>query len=243
MGEGYYFTPLSSLSKKKSQFKYFRASPQYATVDGEKDVVLPILSIDEFVVENDHNIIDAMNQGRYLSSLNYYDMITRNYGVNTYSINREFNDVRHLEENYPANRRMINEFSSIASSILYIPNNTGRIDDTPDYNKDVHLRRNAQLSQFNSHGVRISVPGNSDIHAGDVIEIEVPNKDAPRNEVKSLDKSVSGRYIVRSVRHQVSKNTEYTSFLTLSRDSILQPYPENQTIANLESEETYAGES
>lgn len=243
MGEGFYFIPLTSLGSKQSQFKYFRASPQYATIQGEKDSILPILTIDSYVVENDHNIITAMNEGRYLSTLNYYDVMTREYGSNTYNINSDFNSSRHVEENYPTNERMTKEFSSPVSNISFVPYTSNRNDDIVDYSKDTLLLRNAQLSQFKSHCIRISVPGNSDLHCGDVVQIEIPLKDAPRDQRKGIDKSASGRYLVRSIRHRITRNNEYISYLTLVRDSIVVPYPEIQTIANLEEEESFVNES
>lgn len=237
MGEGFYFMPLTGLSQKQTQFKYFRASPQYATVDGQKDVVLPILSINDYVVENDHNVIESMNQGRYLSSLNYYDAFTREYGTRTYSLNRDYDNVRHVEVSQPTNNLNIPNYTSASASLSYSPRNTQRIDDIPDYSIDVALKRNAQLSQFKEHLVRVSVPGNSNIHAGDVIQLEIPSKDAPRDERKTIDQSVSGRYIIQSVRHRVVMNNEYTSYLTLIRDSVPVQYPDQQTITNLETED------
>ena len=222
MGEGFFLTTLGYLSEKQEKFKYSRTYTDYVTSTNDKNILKPIFTIDTFVIENALNTIESMGTGRHISSLNTLDPHTRSYDSRVYDISTEFDKTRHVEKYIPGDQNMLS--GSIDANLTYHPIMENRNEGHIDYTSDIYLKRNAQLSQFDSHRVVISVPGNSDLHAGDVIRIEIPGKDAPREGKKEFDERNSGRYLVRSVRHQIAKNQEYMSYVVLIRDSVSVKY-------------------
>jgi len=240
LGEGFFFGTLSNLCEADTKFVYKRTQPNFATVDGNRDTIEPIITIDQYAVDNDHNTIQSMTEGRYRSSLNYYDPVTREYSTRIHSSLQEFEANVHVEKEYPNTAFYEDAFNSPISNLGYYPIVSDRITGEDDYTPDVYLRRNSQISLFKSHSTKISVVGNSGLRAGDVVELIVPTKKAPRDGQKSNDQFVSGRFLIRSIKHNIIRNQEYKSFMILVRDSIPVRYPE---ISYLNSEEDNSTES
>ena len=70
------------------------------------------------------------------------------------------------------------------------------------------------MQQINAFSVEIIVPGNSEITVGDIMEL-----DTVIYRTSDKDKYLSGRYLVTSVHHLIT-NGNYTSIVTISRDSL-----------------------
>lgn len=225
MGNGFVYSTLQSLCSQTPKFAYGRILSNFATVEGLKDTILPILTIDQYQIDDDFNSIESMNEGRYRSSLNYYDPVTRTYDSKTYNIDEEFGMVRHTEKSLPVPQSYSLSSASPVSNIGFFPQTNERITGEKDSTMDVYLRSNAQFSQFRSHTVKISVPGNSDLHCGDTCSLMIPSKKAARDGQKPVEQYDSGKFLVRSVRHNIVQNQTYTSFVVLVRDSVPVNYP------------------
>ena len=76
------------------------------------------------------------------------------------------------------------------------------------------FQRRSMMQQINAFSVEIIVPGNSDITVGDIMEL-----DTVIYRTSDKDKYLSGRYLVTSVHHLIT-NGNYTSIVTISRDSL-----------------------
>lgn len=239
MDDGFYFVPLSALASGITKFKYRRSQPNFATVDGKKDIIQPIISLQEYNVANDYNQFESMYDGRYGSITNYYDPLRRTYNTEIYDGIFEYDKIDHVESSPP-----ITIFSEYDDPSTY--SNVGHMAYASDrtYTEDVYpqtiLRRNGQLSQFKTLQTMITVAGNNNLHAGDVIELDIPTKDAPRDGNKSQDEYVSGRFIIQRIRHSVVQNQEYKSYMVLMRDSQPNPYPTTSTFSNNSEDNSFS---
>ena len=67
--------------------------------------------------------------------------------------------------------------------------------------------------------IDVTVPGDSEITAGDVIEIDIPVATDVADRNGKPDKSISGRYLVMNVRHKMKGKTgdEFFSFMRCSK--------------------------
>ena len=87
--------------------------------------------------------------------------------------------------------------------------------DTP---KDTPLIRNAQIAQFMSQQVTISVAPNRNIKIGDLIKIV--HKKLIEDEIRGDAKRFDGYWMVTEVRHIFTEESSQHMQLVLNRDSI-----------------------
>lgn len=84
---------------------------------------------------------------------------------------------------------------------------------TFDYSSQSRMRYNTMFSQM----VEVMVPLNSNIHAGDIIELSVPNITTSKRA--GVDKSqISGLYMVKELNHHFDTKGSYTTMVVM-RDS------------------------
>jgi hypothetical protein len=69
--------------------------------------------------------------------------------------------------------------------------------------------------QYNT--LDISIPGDLDIRAGNIINISIPEPKVNKDSVKK-DKRLSGKYLVNSVTHILNRD-KLSTRITLTRDS------------------------
>ena len=75
--------------------------------------------------------------------------------------------------------------------------------------------------------LRVSVPGNTNIAAGDMVGINIPTYesiDSPGDRV--YDVYLSGRYIVTDVVHSINETSYGTTFKCV-RNDVIAPYPKH----------------
>jgi len=97
-----------------------------------------------------------------------------------------------------------------------------------DPNTNTYIRRRHLFSsletsvfaQSEAFKVRISVPGDSSRHAGDVIEIYMPENSQQKDALSEYDKYLSGRFLVTSVRHLLQVNKEYVTIMECVKDTL-----------------------
>jgi hypothetical protein len=71
------------------------------------------------------------------------------------------------------------------------------------------------MQQINGFNVEMTVPGNSNITVGDIVDLK-----AAIYRTTTDDKYLSGKYLVTAVNHMVTV-AKYVTIVTLSRDSMV----------------------
>ena len=69
--------------------------------------------------------------------------------------------------------------------------------------------------QYNT--LDIAVPGDLDVRAGNLIDVDIPEPRVNKDAVKK-DKRISGKYLVNSVTHVLNRD-KLSTRITLTRDS------------------------
>ena len=77
--------------------------------------------------------------------------------------------------------------------------------------------------------VRVAIPGDSTRHAGDVIELKIPENNPSNEGLREYDKYLSGRFLVTNVRHAMKADREYVTVMECVKDSF-----EDEIRSNLE---------
>jgi hypothetical protein len=116
-----------------------------------------------------------------------------------------------------ANRNFVVSDLRDTTPRTYITTNSAQ-DDIYVRTKHQFLGRRISLAeQANSFAIRISIPGNSDIRVGDVINIYMP--DASGFNLNRYDKYLHGKYLVTTARHNVRTDGLYETVLECIKDS------------------------
>lgn len=86
--------------------------------------------------------------------------------------------------------------------------------------KDLTLHQSiSRFNQLFSNKISITIPGNFNLHAGDIIYCEFPNPSANNTQENGVNKELSGNYLIADVNQNVSRKYHYT-YLNLVRDSV-----------------------
>ena len=99
----------------------------------------------------------------------------------------------------------------------------------PDELEKIVMRRNSRIRQFeNSITLNMTVPGNTNIQAGDIIDVTI----GASSTVTSItdDPNFSGRYLITKIRHNFNNSLEEVTHvinMTVVKDSVDYDYPNN----------------
>ena len=195
-----------------------------------------------FVSEAD--IMTSMRMGKYSSLMVFFNHSTGQYHEYHYSVKDAYKDMKHLgPQNTPSlitfREKDISDYPTrIVSSLLDHEswyNDAGIASfeeedgaDSPSEFCDFHKHFAAQsLMRYellkNQMGT-VVIPGNSEICAGDRVEIQLVNKTSTEvAKDQPIDQESSGTYLIAEVTHEYSRvggaNGKFTTTLRLMRDS------------------------
>ena len=94
-----------------------------------------------------------------------------------------------------------------------------------EMNQDWFKQRITELASLNSQTVYLDVSGRMNIYAGNVINLVVPlshlsnSPTAPKDVGSLLDQTLSGRYLVTSIKH-IFDRERHTVSLQINKDSL-----------------------
>jgi len=88
------------------------------------------------------------------------------------------------------------------------------------------MKRRSRLAQIDAAiKVEVEVVGTTRVQAGDLISLEIPNKSSSSGG--SYDETMSGRYLVKQLRHSFMKNDKdpkHTCYMLAIKDDVAQPF-------------------
>lgn len=226
--DNFNFIPLGYLAKQKVKHRFTRAIVNQIDPESRsRDIITPFITTENVNIKSPFNQLDKIGRGAYSSSVLYYDPLYRDYGVDTYSYTRDYNENISLNDYkiLPENENLSDKFQS---SVNFVPTHTNRNGDVQsDFVEESYLKRTAQLNQYDNNVV-ITVSGTLDLKVGNIVFLEIPSTKAPRETNRETDKVYSGKYMIRSIRHTVVRNQDYKCVLTLMRDSLAVSLPDSK---------------
>ena len=162
-----------------------------------------------------------LNAGMYSSKLYTFDLTTRNINSNTFDYITDFDKTRHLEK-YPLKTNDLMR-KKLASLYFIEKNNYRTGKNLPQGYADFFIQRNSLLEQLSAFKISITVPGRTDVKAGNVIKFTVGElRQILKDEIDSASESdyFSGRYLVTAIRHQII-NGQHTMNMEIVSDSFI----------------------
>jgi hypothetical protein len=85
-----------------------------------------------------------------------------------------------------------------------------------------HLpRRQSYYAHIFNTMMEVTIPGNSELNVGDVVDLNIPNATTINKLDGKKDKYLSGKYLITSLRHKFggTTGTEFTTFIECVKDT------------------------
>lgn len=237
---GYKFISLNSLFaqtvRPENDYYFTKANRNLPSGVGPNQII----SSFEQIKSND--IIDGMRNGLYGNELLAIDPLRKTtvekqfdyFGdgfkktaphVTDFKIQPDESLARNSQN---AHRNYIISDLQDTSPRTYIQNNSSE-DSIFLRNKHKYIELQKSIyEQIQSFAVRITIPGNSSLRVGDVINIFMPEPSGTTEDLSKFDKYLHGKYLISSARHTVNTTGAYSTTLECIRDTF-----ENRIGSNL----------
>lgn len=249
--KGFYFRTIDSMMDRKNPRFIYRELTPNTIPEGESrpNSAINLTNILNYEVLPTTDVMMNMRKGMYASKLTMIDLVNKTKEDFEYNYFDDFQEDKHADAfnaygsvNAPLASESRDDFqnrlSDYTEAAIFMqavdrdsPNGlfSARYEGQYDYTgTDIWLqRRKGRFSSLDSAiTLRVEVPGNTTLQAGDLIGIEMRNQGILAEDKK--DPYFSGRYLVRKLRHEFSYaegSPKHTVYLDCVRDTIKQPYP------------------
>jgi hypothetical protein len=177
-------------------------------------------SPDRFRIKQLFDVLETESTGGYASSMLRLNLSSQEH--KTLKFNPVTNVSKHLNEYIPFNNatnRLGNSLVADSAYIRYFPSFQGDLTDK------WLLQRASQFSLLNSFRMDIQLPGDSQLCAGTILDLDFPLiQPIDASSKVSQDPYISGKYIVTSIRHRVFNN-KYFNYAEICKDSSKSGFP------------------
>lgn len=249
--KGLWFRTIDNMMDRKNPRWTYREETPNALPEGYKkpDPVTNLHNILNYSVIGSTDVMMNMRRGMYASDLLMIDLVNKTATNHTYNYFDDFTKDKHVDEyntygsqNSPlasdARDDFNNRLSDYDQSVTYVqavdrdsPNGlfTARYEGQYDYlGTDIWLqRRRGRLSSLDAAlTLRMEVPGQTTLQAGDLIGVDMRNQGILTEEKR--DPYYSGRYLIKRLRHEFTRGQgvyKHTIHMEVIRDTLKQPYP------------------
>lgn len=237
--DGYHFETVDSMLLKPAvkDFYFTQASYEDDITDGDKIPASEKITTYNFVEQTD--IMENMGSGHYLNLVEAIDPITKQFTKDVFSYQEESNNITHLEhEKKKLDATFLQSEGSsvfggettkthyIVSDISPTGEKRSQIDYlSPAVATDPQIRNARQLHKFLKYNVvakaqlgnvvlSITIPGNSRLEVGDVVNLHIPQASEIPDIARKLNFLYDKRFLVTAIRHTYNKadNKYYTIF-------------------------------
>jgi hypothetical protein len=216
----YHFVPLSFLKTYPPTAKYTHIPGGSRTEAGDMPIEQYLRNVRNMNIVAYQNRLKSIATGIYASSMISFDATTKDYDRHFYNYQKEWPRETSVSE-FPIVSFPNENLSQYTSSVMkMLPKHSEQYDGYPinDNVEAYALRRQSLMNRMNTQTLRLEVPGDSRIHVGDIIELEVPAFEETKNKDEYRDTQLSGKYMITSIKH-VILDDEYTMEMIVSKDS------------------------
>jgi len=249
--KGYYFRTIDSMMDRKNPRMVFR---EVTPNDDVNNVALNLTNILDYEITNSTDTILNTRSGMYASDLLLVDVFNKSYKHYEYKYLDDFDNNIHVDEfnAYGSAKSPIaslatdeygNKISDYPQSILHVQPIEREVEEglfdpahgEPNNYRGTDLWLQRRRSRFSSLdaavSLRIKVPGNTTIQAGDLVGIILKNQTGAQS---AQDPYLTGRYLVRKLKHEFTKGVgqmRHEILLDCIRDTVQVAYPSSGVTA------------
>ena len=199
---GYHFKNLKTLYDQAA-FKRIYAEDR-STLGTEVQPEKTFNSVYSFEYGESNNRLQQFKDMAFGGDIMTIDPLTKRFTKKNYQYDEFFNGANSHVEGFPLNDDMKDKRSRL--SIVYAQADDSQLG---------AYSRNAAISLMDNVKLMVSIPGDSDLKAGDCLWMEIPVKVGL--EI-GPEVHTSGKWLVRSLKHLIQR-TSYTQICELTKDS------------------------
>ena len=249
---GYFFRTIDSMMDRKNPRMVFK---EVTPNDDINNVGRNLTNILSYEIMNSTDTLLNTRAGMYNSDLLLVDVFNKSYKHYEYKYLEDFDKQIHADEfnNYGSEQAPIaskapdqygNLISDYPKSILHVQTieretkdglfdpSTGEPNDYRGTDMWLQKRRSRFTSLEAAISLRIKVPGNTTIQAGDLIGITLKNQTGSQS---ASDPYLTGRYLVRTLKHDFKKGAGkmmHEIHMDCIRDTVQVAYPSTGVTAS-----------
>ena len=237
--KGFHFRSVDGLCSQDPTMIYKEHIPNSTDEKGVINAKINLENIEEVSVKAAKDTIYNMSEGFYSSKLRVHDLYNKSLKDYDYHYLDDFSKDTHTDGTSPViskspDARTQKTLADYPDTKLFVSttSSTKHFSEGKEYpyqsdNLDKTLqRRKSRLKQLDRGiKVQVQVPGQTFIQAGDVVELNIGATSASTGD--DLDKTLSGKHLVTTLRHQFSRGeeTKHTIYLETVKDSLEDEYP------------------
>jgi len=219
--------------------------PQPANIrddNGNRDIIKEMQTVKSFSINSQFDTLKNLRNGVYNSRVVSHDGFNKTFNETDFDYLTEYEKSFHTEHDGRGsktdgkgilplfNYERGNTFSDYPEGTLYFMSDTSKIHNNaefPDY-FDTLPRRLSQRMAFETFNISLDVAGFTGVSCGDLIAFEMPAfEPAGRDNPFDNDPYLSGRYLIKSIRHKVSITDDYHNMnIECIKDAVKDAYPQ-----------------
>jgi len=221
--------------------------PQPANIrdgQGNRNVVKEMQTVQGFQINSQFDTLKNLRNGIYNARVVSHDNFNKTFKETDFDYLTEYEKSFHTEHDGSGsktdgkgilpfyNYEKGNSFSDYPEGTLYFMSDTQKIHNNteiPDY-FDILPKRLSQRLSFETMNVSIDVPGFTGISCGELVAFEMPAYEpAGRDNPFDNDPYLSGRYLIKSIRHSIDTVNDYHRMnVEMIKDAVKDPYPQEE---------------
>jgi len=220
---GFNLMSLQTMIKQKPYKKL-----KYELKNTQSDPALNKDSIDNFNIINDFDMITSISNGSFSSRLLSIDIFSQKFENIDYNLLMAETQGNLINKYKPVNSFKNSKNQTLFNSPYAFFRTYLSINDTAsEKSNDIKYwmqPRAMHMSLLNHFRIQITIPGDIELKAGDIVEYEFPAFESAETGGKKLDKARTGKYLVASINHKFNGDT-YESIVELVADSFSEAIP------------------
>lgn len=220
--DGYHFTSIEKLSQQPpvQAINFSPANLRGEKTPGKTNMEVQLGTAEEYEMSRSPDLMHAITTGLYAGKL--VTVNTLDQRINTAFSNAAtlFGSTKHLNKStfmqFGPDRTNVPQTSHPDSFYRVMSDSLGV--------QSWLLQRNAYLSALHGFQIKVVLPGNMNLRAGSVVDLNFPVAGQTQEGEKPIDSLFSGHYLITAVHHKIDR-AKYVCILELSKDSLTSPLP------------------
>jgi len=183
-------------------------------------------TVSEIQIDSSFDLIQNLSSGMYSNTMIEHDIVRKTINVHKFDYEKSFDKYEHLED-WSFLHEKVDKFKEVYDSKRFlIPQHYQLFGEYTVSSRDTSKRertlqtRVSQLQQINTYKITLTLPGNINTRAGDVVYLFYPSKGADDVE----DPLMSGHYLVLSVKNSMSV-VRHDTVIEIAKDSYFREIP------------------
>lgn len=218
--QNFIFAPLDVLVSQAAAADYF-----YSVNTHSDDVSLKTEQgiVQKLYVDEGFDYIDRIMTGAYGNRTLTVNLTNKRYEYNYYDFLDAFNNFARLNQKPFASPSAPRRINSTFRTRTYNSQTMDKM--SSEMTRNWFSQRLTELASINTQTVYIDIAGRMNLYVGDVINLIVPishlstDDSSERDMSASLDKTLSGRYLITSLKHVFTRD-RHTLHLQINKDSL-----------------------